>query len=116
MSAAVAATVLIISAFTVASFLTTRALATAERDALVIRLRGFQWWWEVNYFDARTGAILWAADTTAEVKTVNGTMTHGGSIAGGTGPVPYHGRLFVPSGYGFAFKMPGNALLAYSVE
>ncbi len=61
-SAALAATVLIISAFTAASFFTTRALATAEKHALVIRVRGFQWWWEVNYFDAKTGTTFATAN------------------------------------------------------
>jgi cytochrome c oxidase subunit II len=45
----VAATVVIITAFTVASYGTTRILTPADHDPLLIRLRGFQWWWEVTY-------------------------------------------------------------------
>jgi cytochrome c oxidase subunit 2 len=49
--AAVAATVLIIGGLTLASYLATRTLANDAPDALVIRLRGFQWWWEATYQD-----------------------------------------------------------------
>jgi cytochrome c oxidase subunit 2 len=48
--AAVAATVIIISAFTVLSFFTTRALGVAGNDDLTIKVRGLQWWWGVEYF------------------------------------------------------------------
>jgi heme/copper-type cytochrome/quinol oxidase subunit 2 len=51
-SAAVAATVLIITAFTVLSFFTTRALSVAGADDLTIKVRGLQWWWGVEYFGA----------------------------------------------------------------
>jgi cytochrome c oxidase subunit 2 len=50
--AAVAATVLVIGGLTLASYLATRPLAGDAPDALVIRVRGFQWWWEVTYQDA----------------------------------------------------------------
>lgn len=49
--AAVAATVLIISGLTLASYFATRTLANDAPDALVIRVRGFQWWWEITYPD-----------------------------------------------------------------
>ena len=49
-SAAVAATVAIITAFTVLSFFTTRALSVAGADDLTIKVRGLQWWWGVEYF------------------------------------------------------------------
>ena len=48
--AAVAATVVIITAFTVLSFFTTRALSVAGSDDLTIKVRGLQWWWGVEYF------------------------------------------------------------------
>jgi cytochrome c oxidase subunit 2 len=46
---AVAVTVIIIGAFTFASFNTTRALNVAGEDELVIKIRGLQWWWDVEY-------------------------------------------------------------------
>jgi cytochrome c oxidase subunit II len=48
--AATTATVLIVSAFTVASFFTTRALSVGGHDDLTIKVRGLQWWWGVEYF------------------------------------------------------------------
>ncbi|MEA2940301.1 MAG: cytochrome c oxidase subunit [Bradyrhizobium sp.] len=48
--AAVAATVVIIAAFTVLSFFTTRALSVAGSDDLTIKVRGLQWWWGIEYF------------------------------------------------------------------
>src|SRR3954470_6203558 len=51
-TAAVAATVVIITVFTVLSFFTTRALSVAGSDDLTIKVRGLQWWWGVEYFGA----------------------------------------------------------------
>jgi cytochrome c oxidase subunit 2 len=48
---AVAASVLIISGLTVLSYAATRAISVANGDPLVIRVRGYQWWWQVNYDD-----------------------------------------------------------------
>ena len=47
---AVAATVIIISAFTVLSFLVTRGLNVAGNEDLTIKVRGLQWWWGIEYF------------------------------------------------------------------
>ncbi|WLB24065.1 cytochrome c oxidase subunit II [Bradyrhizobium japonicum] len=46
---AVVATVLIISTFTIMSFLATRALTVSGQDDLTIRVRGLQWWWGLEY-------------------------------------------------------------------
>jgi cytochrome c oxidase subunit 2 len=46
---AVAASVIVIGAFTFASFTTTRALNVARNDDLVVKIRGLQWWWDVEY-------------------------------------------------------------------
>jgi cytochrome c oxidase subunit 2 len=54
-AAAVAVTVVIITAFTVLSFFTTRALSVADSDALTIKVRGLQWWWGVEYFGDAPG-------------------------------------------------------------
>jgi cytochrome c oxidase subunit 2 len=48
---AVAATVLVITGLTLASYLTTRGTSEDPAEALTIRVRGFQWWWEVTYRD-----------------------------------------------------------------
>jgi cytochrome c oxidase subunit 2 len=48
---AVAATVVIITGLTFASYLATRGIAEEHPEALTIRVRGYQWWWEVTYAD-----------------------------------------------------------------
>jgi cytochrome c oxidase subunit II len=49
----VAATVVVISVFTLASYAATRMLSVASDDELMIRVRGFQWWWDITYMAAR---------------------------------------------------------------
>jgi cytochrome c oxidase subunit 2 len=44
------ATVIIIAGFTLASFMTTRAIGNGDAD-LTVAVRGQQWWWELNYLD-----------------------------------------------------------------
>lgn len=63
--------------------------------------------------DAATGEIVWEHDSTVAVETVSGEMAHGGSFGGGAGPVVRDGRLFMNSGYGIYFHMPGNVLLVF---
>jgi polyvinyl alcohol dehydrogenase (cytochrome) len=62
-----------------------------------------------------TGKVLWDVDTAREFKTVNGNAAHGGSLDAG-GPVVIDGMVFVNSGYGQWGGMPGNVMLAFSVE
>jgi polyvinyl alcohol dehydrogenase (cytochrome) len=66
--------------------------------------------------DARTGELLRKIDTTQTVKTIDGSMAHGGSMDGATAPLPSSGELFVNSGYNFAGHMPGNVLLVYGLR
>jgi cytochrome c oxidase subunit II len=47
----VAATAVIIAIFTLASFLVTRLLAEPTEADLTIKVRGYQWWWDVTYLD-----------------------------------------------------------------
>jgi cytochrome c oxidase subunit 2 len=46
---AIAATVLIISGLTFLSYAATRPVSGEADDTLVVRLRGYQWWWQVTY-------------------------------------------------------------------
>jgi polyvinyl alcohol dehydrogenase (cytochrome) len=66
------------------------------------------------YF-ADNGKIAWDADTKADYQTVNGVAANGGSIDGG-GAVVVDGMVYVGSGSGFLGGVPGNVLLAYSVD
>ena len=70
----------------------------------------------IRIYDAGTGKLVWERDTVQPFKTVNGVMAHGGSMGGGAAPVLDRGMLFMPSGYGFAGKMPGDVLLAFGVN
>ena len=65
--------------------------------------------------DAQTGQLLRKIDTTRAVTTVSGATAHGGSMDGGTAPLPFRGQLYVNSGYNFAGHMAGNVLLVYEV-
>jgi polyvinyl alcohol dehydrogenase (cytochrome) len=66
-------------------------------------------------YASETGAIIWDTNTAQPYKTVNGVTANGGSLDG-PGPVVVGGMVFVNSGYAFVGGMPGNVLLAYSIE
>jgi polyvinyl alcohol dehydrogenase (cytochrome) len=66
-------------------------------------------------YDSRDGRVLFEFDTAREFETVSGEVARGGSISF-AGPVVAHGRVFVNSGYGLYFQIPGNVLLAFSVD
>jgi len=66
-------------------------------------------------YSTNDGRILWDVDTAREYSTVNSVKGTGGSIDG-PGPVVVGGMLYVNSGYGFLGGMPGNVLLAFSVD
>ena len=65
-------------------------------------------------YAAETGAVIWDVDTTLAVATVNGVKAGGGSLSG-PGATVAGGMLYVSSGYIAGF-MPGNLLLAFSVD
>ncbi len=66
-------------------------------------------------YSAATGEIVWDVDTARDYETVNGQKAQGGSLDV-AGPVIAGGMLYVTSGYGQWGGMPGNVLLAFSVE
>ena len=67
-------------------------------------------------YERSTGKVIWDVDTATVFKTLDGTSARGGSFGGGAGPVLKDGMLFVNSGYGIYFHMPGNVLLAYGLS
>ena len=69
----------------------------------------------IRAYSSSDGKLLWDADTAQDYKTVNGQPARGGSLDG-PGPVVAEGMLYVSSGYGQYGGMPGNVLLAFSVE
>ena len=66
-------------------------------------------------YSAEDGKILWDFDTVRDYQTVNGVKARGGSLDG-PGAVVVGGMLFVNSGYPGTGGMPGNVLLAFSVD
>jgi polyvinyl alcohol dehydrogenase (cytochrome) len=66
-------------------------------------------------YSAEEGKILWDFDTVREYQTVNGVRASGGSL-NGPGAVVAGGMLFVNSGYARLGSIPGNVLLAFSVD
>jgi polyvinyl alcohol dehydrogenase (cytochrome) len=66
-------------------------------------------------YSARDGSVLWDFPTIRDFPTVNQVRAKGGSLDG-AGAAVAGGMVFVNSGYGNTFGIPGNVLLAFSVE
>ncbi len=66
----------------------------------------------IRAFRISNGEIVWDFDAMRDYTTVNGIPGRGGSFSS-TGPVIVDGMLYVNSGYS---SMPGNVLLAFSVQ
>ncbi len=65
----------------------------------------------LRIYSGDDGKLLWELNTLVDFETVSGEKAHGGSFSGG-GPVVADGMIYVNSGYGMYFHMPGNVLLA----
>ena len=66
-------------------------------------------------YDANTGKVIWDLDTAVPFTTLSGKQARGGSFGGAAGPVFKGNMMFVSSGYGIYFHMPGNVLLAFGL-
>jgi polyvinyl alcohol dehydrogenase (cytochrome) len=66
-------------------------------------------------YDSAGGKVLWEVNTLDEFETVNGVQARGGSL-NGPGATVVGGMVFVSSGYSSIGFMPGNVLLAFSVD
>jgi polyvinyl alcohol dehydrogenase (cytochrome) len=66
-------------------------------------------------YSAKKGEVIWDADTVRDYATLNGEKARGGSLDV-AGPVIAGGMLYVNSGYGQWGGMPGNVLLAFSID
>jgi polyvinyl alcohol dehydrogenase (cytochrome) len=66
-------------------------------------------------YSSTDGSVIWDFDTAREFRTVNGKPARGGSIDA-TGAAVAGGLVFVNSGYDQFGGMPGNVLLAFSVD
>ena len=63
-------------------------------------------------YSTASGKVVWDVDTAQKFATINGDPARGGAIDAG-GPAVVNGMVFVNSGSSY---MPGNVLLAFSVE
>lgn len=66
-------------------------------------------------YSTTDGKVLWEFDTEQEFTGVNGVKGKGGAMDG-PGPAISGGMLFAGSGYGVWGGLPGNVLLAFSVD
>lgn len=66
-------------------------------------------------YSTNDGKVIWDFDTEQEFLGVNGVKGKGGAMDG-AGPTIAGGMLFVGSGYGIWGGLPGNVLLAFSVD
>jgi polyvinyl alcohol dehydrogenase (cytochrome) len=66
-------------------------------------------------YSASSGTVLWDTDTARNFSAVNDKPASGGSMDV-AGPAVVNGMIFVNSGYGQWGGMPGNVLLAFSVQ
>ncbi len=64
-------------------------------------------------YDSATGDVIWSFDTARDYDALGGAAGLGGSVGGSSGPVIRDGMLYMTSGYGMYFHMPGNVLLAF---
>jgi polyvinyl alcohol dehydrogenase (cytochrome) len=66
-------------------------------------------------YDSASGNVLWDVNTVNEYDTVNRVPARGGSV-NGPGATIVGGMVFVNSGYGSLGFMPGNVVLAFSID
>jgi polyvinyl alcohol dehydrogenase (cytochrome) len=66
-------------------------------------------------YSADDGRVLWDYDTLREFSTVNQVPATGGALDG-AGAAVAGGMVFVNSGYGYNYEIPGNVLLAFGVQ
>ncbi|HEX4137955.1 MAG TPA: PQQ-binding-like beta-propeller repeat protein [Bryobacteraceae bacterium] len=72
------------------------------------------WDGHLRAYETSAGKIIWDFDTLRDFESVNGVKAHGGSI-NSMGPAIAGGMVYITSGYG-GNAMPGNVLLAFSVD
>ncbi|MEQ1945745.1 MAG: PQQ-binding-like beta-propeller repeat protein [Bryobacteraceae bacterium] len=69
----------------------------------------------IRGYATTSGKIVWDFDTMRTYETVNGVPGRGGAMDG-PGPAIAGGMLIVTSGYGRWGGLPGNVLLAFSID
>lgn len=67
----------------------------------------------LRVYNRESGNVMHEFDSTTTFETLDGGSAHGGSFGGASGPVFNGDMMFINSGYGIYFHMPGNVLLAF---
>jgi polyvinyl alcohol dehydrogenase (cytochrome) len=66
-------------------------------------------------YSTADGSVLWEFDAVRSYETVNGVPASGGALDG-AGPTLANGMLYLNSGYPNGGGMPGNVLIAFSID
>ena len=66
-------------------------------------------------YSTQNGEVLWDVNTAQAYQAVNGEIAYGGSMDS-AGPAVVSGMVFADSGYDQWGGMPGNVLLAFSID
>jgi polyvinyl alcohol dehydrogenase (cytochrome) len=66
-------------------------------------------------YSTATGNVVWDTNTAHDFETTNGPVARGGALDV-AGPVVVGGVLYVVSGYALWGGLPGNVLLAFSID
>jgi polyvinyl alcohol dehydrogenase (cytochrome) len=66
-------------------------------------------------YSTADGSLIWSFDTVRDYQAVNGVPAKGGAIDA-PGPVVVGGMLLITSGYARMGGLPGNVLLAFTVD
>ena len=97
----------------------TRALCSPAQSAAVTAIPGAVFSGALDghmrAYSSTDGSVIWDFDTAREFPTVNGKPARGGSIDA-TGAAVAGGLVLVTSGYDQFGGMPGNVILAFSVD
>ncbi len=98
---------------------TTQAICSPAQSAAVTAIPGAVFSGALDghlrAYSTTDGSVIWDFDTAREFPTVNGKPARGGSIDA-TGVAVAGGLVLVDSGYDQFGGMPGNVLLAFSVD
>jgi polyvinyl alcohol dehydrogenase (cytochrome) len=70
---------------------------------------------KIRAFNTRDGELLWQFDTARSFTTVNGTSAHGGAMDN-SAVVFAADHIYLQSGYSLFGQLPGNVLMAFSIE
>ena len=99
--------------------LATQAICSPAQSAAVTAIAGAVFSGSLDghmrAYSTTDGRVIWDFNTAREFPTVNGKPARGGSIDA-TGAAVAGGLVFVNSGYNEFGGMPGNVMLAFSVD